>query len=349
MSKLFFILKMSNNLIFFKMTHSLMLLFLVLCITKGVAMDFSNNPPNPQLLLKGMVSARMQIPPSRLWIRLVHGDSIISNDRRYLVEFDGNYRRFTEITSKGQETIEDKIQYDGKDVSRYRDGDVALYEIERDTGSTVFDPRNIGLTETYKAWGQIDWFDAPEQKNWEVSLVGSESINNEAVWRVRITAPHCKFDWWINDKENFRVYRYMADMGENGRYEVNSLYGDSYPWLPTNVVVQFFDKTGKVTRETGLTILKTESNVKFPDNTWTLAGMGLPTNDITVTDLRLAKVIGFWNGSRIRPYSEPQPPQPFKAVPPPMNTKRVIFIILILAALCVPLGWMITSQLRRGK
>jgi hypothetical protein len=282
-----------------------------------------------------------------LWVRVVSTSASHNNDFQYEMEFDGERRSFARSrTINSNETL-DKVLFDGKEVTLYNDSGISLYNLGSEQGHVVVDPRILGLTCEFTGTERLDWFKYGSWKDCKAEITGADEVDGLHTWHVRMGDADCVFNWWIDEKNGFRVYRYVEEMGKMGHNEIRSYYNENYPWLPTNSVLQRFNEEGSLIGQVSITIFKSQADVKFPDTTWTLAGMRIPSNDIPVTDLRISKVIGFWNGQRIRPASEPAPRKPYQPVPPQGSPKRSLFIIIMLIVFFGPLGWMIVAQMKK--
>jgi hypothetical protein len=78
--------------------------------------------------------------------------------------------------------------------------------------------------------------------------------------------------------------------------------------------------------ETEYSILQAKANVKLPDATWTLAGLNLPVG-ATVSDLRISRRLGYWNGVGIG--DDPFPRQ--------RHPSRVVVSLLVVLLLTAPI------------
>jgi hypothetical protein len=264
------------------------------------------------------------------------------------VEFDGDRRRFTKMAVGSSGEIEDKIQYDGKEVARFRKGNgIDLYDLGKESPYLICDPRILGINAAYRGIDTIDEFPDASTNEWKFEAAGQEIIDGRNTWHVRTRGPGVAYNWWIDDKNNFRVYRYVVDMGEYGHYDVNSTYDQVYSWLPSKIEEEDFDRNAHVTCRRTFVLSKAEENVKFGEDAWTLAGMDLPTNDVQVTDTRKEEIIGYWDGVKIRPYAEPGPHQPFQPVSPPPSRVRTVFVALLVAMFLAPLAFVVSKYGKR--
>ena len=317
----------------------------------GIAGSVEANP-DPLLLIQGMVSIREQTPPSRLWLRATFSSPFIKNDDQYLAEFNQDKRRFINLLPDGKGKIMCEIAFDGKEVSLY-DGvrSICVTDLGNATPGYVgyfFDPRILGITSWYQHFVIIANYNDFPSNTFHAELVGSEVIDGKKTWHVREVSSQVAFNWWIDGEHDFGVYRYEVDMGKQGTNIVNAFYENGYPWLPSQVDEKDFNGSGQVEREIHITIMKSSANVVFPADTWDFAGMNLPTNNLSVTDLRLHQIVGFWNGERVLPFKSAFPHTASPLSPPITTPRRTIFIVVMLILTVSPLFWLIRNHMRRS-
>ena len=270
------------------------------------------NDPDPTALLRGVESARLRIPPSTLKLRYICREFLGTNTTEMVVDFDGELRGFAcEVLGQGKETY--RTVFDGSRATVYSSlpSRFELRDIGNANHMKLFDPRLLGLSPYYQ------WTETPESTIWykhvdKVELVGKEQVGEQAAWHIRATKnlPLGPFatDYWIDDKNGFRVYR--RDI--NG-VQIFSYYGNpDYPWLPSQVVAKDFASAhaNTIKGETEVQVLDARANVVFPESRWTMAGMGI-TGNAEVVDNSLMRRIGDWNGSAYIP-AVPDIPAPEK-------------------------------------
>jgi len=296
--------------------------------------------PDPMTLLKGVESAREQIPPSRLLMRKYVQTTIVTNDYYYLVLFDREKRYFKRTNNLPVHTM-----FNGSEViiSQQMNNYGYLVEIrnlDMRTADSLFDPRILGID------ASLGWTDTIQScllinQDVKVELIGKEQIDNKDVWHIRITSESHSVirDLWIDDKNNFRVYQYKDCFGDKTNLICSiakSYYeNEEYPWLPSRVEINVYNGT-----KYNIQILKGETIVKIPETQWTLAGMEIPKNT-PVNDDRILRRIGYWDGKRLIP--EGENPKP---IPKVSFGKPAIFIILILLSV-IPLTIVVVRNLRK--
>ena len=298
--------------------------------------------PDPMTLLKGVESAREQIPPSRLLMRKYVQTTIVTNDYYYLVLFDREKRYFKRTNNLPVHTM-----FNGSEViiSQQMNNYGYLVEIrnlDMRTADSLFDPRILGID------ASLGWTDTIQScllinQDVKVELIGKEQIDNKDVWHIRITSESHSVirDLWIDDKNNFRVYQCKDCFSNGTNLECNiskSYYeSEEYPWLPSRVETETYNG-----RKRTLKILKAEANVKIPESQWTIYGMDLPKG-VSIIDLRNNKIIGHWDGKKFIREREGEDPKP---IPKVSFGKPAILIILILLSV-IPLTIVVVRNLRK--
>jgi len=259
--------------------------------------------PNPVSLLQGVESARLQIPPSSLTVKFIFKDSLVTNESLVTVDFDGNLRGFTAVSQRADDAQYQTV-FDGEKAICYDEGlhQVSYRSLGDQTSMKLFDPRAIGLS-AYNGWVDSVENNLPyDIKPNKIELIGREDVENRLAWHVRLinvaSFGNIVRDFWIDDTRGFRVYR----VDFNGVETYSYYESDSYPWLPSRVIVREFrsasDGTKVLVAERGLEILEAKSNVKLPKVRWTVASMSIkPGAD--VVDFALQRKIGIWDGKRI--------------------------------------------------
>ena len=268
----------------------------ILCC--GICVVCAGNNPDPKKLLRGVESRRLQIPPTRLQLKYVYHDSLVTNTTDMVVDFDGEKRGFScKLLEDTNETY--KTVYDGARAITY-DPRLSRFEL-RDIGNgnsmRLFDARTIGLSPYYQ-WTEtlksVLWYDHVDK----LETLGRESIGENEAWHVRVTKklPEGDFhsDYWIDDKNDFRVYR--RDI--NGVKIVSYYSNADYPWLPSRVESTEYDfvQPEKIKCVRELDILQANPDQTFDATRWSIAGMGI-TNKAEVLDDSLRRTVGEWTGN----------------------------------------------------
>lgn len=267
----------------------------------------AQNRPNPVALLEGVEDARLKIPASRLTLRSLYKDVRVTKERDYLVEFDQDRRRFTVV--KGGNKV--RTCFNGSEVYCYDGVDMfTIRDLKDQVGEPLYDPRLLGITTTYH-WSERLATLIPYKGILKIETVGREKINDKDTWHVRVDdVPNGHIDLWIDDKNGFRVYQYHDTIEGVRKYTTVSSYSDGdYFWLPTRVETKNYDGKGVLQFESLVSVLKAETKVQFPEKTWSLGGME-PPSGITITDARIHKPLGFWNGTSVGPSPSVPPPAP---------------------------------------
>lgn len=267
----------------------------------------SSATPDPKLVLQGVESLRLQIPPARLKLRYTYKNALVTNQSILDVDFAGERHAFSfrpQPPAKGWQAV-----FDGTKVITYGEGQraVDLRNRDQEEGVTLFDPRTLGLSTGY------NWLDDVEScipLRWAVraELIGRERIGDHLAWHVRLvmpfpgnipqaTAPIPPYDYWIDSDNSFRVYR----TDNNGEQSLSFYKDIGSPWLPTRVTTTMaknYKLLGTEIRE--WEIIDAKWSMTFPASRWELASLGLkPQTD--VIDDRIQRRVGFWNGTRYVP------------------------------------------------
>jgi hypothetical protein len=262
--------------------------------------------PDPRTLLEGVQAVRLQIPPSRLEMSASIQNSLSTNERLMVVEFDGDRRRFAR---KGAE-LQVRSVFNGNEVIHF-DGSqsVTIRDIKDSTSDYFFDPRLLGITTTYQ-WRESVQSVMPIS-NSMIELVGREQIGEYMTWHVRIRDAHGQdIELWIDPDNDFRVYRYDLSLPDVKRNTTLSFYSNpQYPWLPSRVESRNYRANGQLTLTRVLSIVNAEAGIEFPDSRWSLAGLSLPIG-VPVGDLRTKQRLGYWNGIELADNPGPPPIRP---------------------------------------
>lgn len=251
----------------------------------------------PTDLLQGVMSSRLQIPAYRIEVEVEHKDSFGTLTAEYLIEFDGDRRRFQRSDPPGHSG---RVAYDGRDIVCF-DPNLKVAEkrfIDGYSQEFVFDPRTIGVNHYFLA--PITIHSALQFEDGGVAaLVGKELISSNETWHVKITpAPKWNnpkgyfIDVWIDAQ--FRVHRYV----QNGVEVLSSYNNDVFKSLPSKVVATR-KVNGAVVGYTSCVIRNAKHiKDKLPDSTWTIEGLNLP-NGTPVHDIPSSVRVGYWDGARV--------------------------------------------------
>jgi hypothetical protein len=303
----------------------------------------AENNPDPKLLLQGVVSVREQIPPSRLLFQHIYESKKrnLRNVQQYWVLFDGDRRFFSRTNSQ----TNSRLLFDGKEVFQFDGNDtVNIRNLDTETTESVFDPRTFGINNTL-SWGDTIHNAIPYNQAKDIQLIGQEEVDGLKAWHVRfVNKYNTQIDIWIDDGNNFRVYRYdelipkIVERSSISRYDKNNK-----SCLPNNITLKSILSESTHT----YTILQIEENVKFPPSTWTPAGLGIAKGS-SIVDVRISKRIGYWDGKKmVANFGDIQASKP---APPPLTSKRKLSLAMILAVVfAVPLLGLMIYQLRNKK
>lgn len=302
--------------------------------------------PDALMILKGVESVREQIPPSRLAIRSCTQTKTITNDYYYWVSFDGERRHY-----KRSDGIPFYAMFNGLDViisrtTKKRSYEVEMRNLNMQTSDCLFDPRITGISTGY-GWEDTIQSCLLFNRATKIELIGKEKIDNEDVWHIRLTRErdYLVKEFWIDDKNNFRVYQFKECYGNgtNLRCRIAKSYYENkeFQWLPSRVEIEADDGI-KLT----IQILRAEADVRIPETKWTLASMEIPPNT-SIIDQRIPKKIGHWDGNQIIPDNEP-----VMIVRKPLRRATIsgpppILLILILLSV-VPLMIIVIYNFRKG-
>ncbi|HEY0551721.1 MAG TPA: hypothetical protein VGF13_19100, partial [Verrucomicrobiae bacterium] len=296
----------------------------------GVVSIQAADPPDPWILLQGLHSARMQVPPSSLKLQMTYADPLVTNVFVTTVDFDGERRGFHDLNSSMADPGWQSL-FDGTRVTTYNQNvnQVSYRTLETQNGARLFDPRVLGLVSVY-AWKEsLDSRFPTQDLGWTAEIIGREEINGRPAWHLLAKMKNVEMDFWIDETKGFRLYRYDL----NGVQTISHYDNPAYPWLPNLVVSKIYrhrqpspDEVAPKTRT--VEVLEARSNVKFPKNRWSLAAMTLkPGADIV--DQGLQRSVGRWNGKRVLPV------QGDVEAPPPRNLTG-FFLTLIAVVMCGP-------------
>ncbi len=249
--------------------------------------------PDPLKLLEAVAVERSKLPASSMTMDL----KLVVQNRNFHaicnVDYSaGNYRFF------GTAADADKVSiFNGTEVLTYRRGSANLLAPDKSPGQYLFDPQSFGLT------AKLFPNQAPRKvlafyNAKSVALDGTEKINGIQCWKVKVLAANGQtLTYWINEKEQHRVYKMHYEFGETRRevlceYDKNIAEGI----IPRRVKTQeWLGKEKLMARDT--TIMSFEKS-EFVDNDFNLFGLGMKVGT-PVTDIRIHKRIGYWDGQKL--------------------------------------------------
>ena len=299
--------------------------------------------PDPTTLLRGVQSAREQIPPSRLTVETLYHSELMDNEFTDVIEFDGELRRFEHTSNVPTRPDHSRTVFDGRDVLWYSRTPVSIYNLSSDCPGPLYDPRVLGITGALAADKTIKMC-FPYHFSAKLETIGREEVQGIPAWHVRMTYHDGPvLDWWIDVQNNFRVPRYAGNWQVGSRTVSSSYKNPDYSWLPSRVVTEDFGSNGGIISRTELRILKAQANVKFPKATWTLAGFNLPRKTV-ITDTR-THTFGYWIDGRVMSAEEWNRLPPKGLRPAPLRPVRLAFIAVLVLVIAAPL----LLLLRRAK
>jgi hypothetical protein len=286
----------------------------ILMLSSDSSRSYSQDadPPDPIALLKGAREARLSIRSGiQKWrIELKAFDepnSVRSLLRQANVTFSGDDVRITyqrvvddvllppefHTVVRGVELLFNNLERSGAAID------------DRKANSTLhfFDPRTLGATPIL--WGSWEGIEEmlPRPLETKIELIGPAVIAEKDCWHVRTTRPTVggwEADYWISDKDGFEIYQ-VAELRQSrvssSEYKTEGLG----KVLPSKVVYKFFDEvTNALTFESTWELLSAEYNVAVDPAIFTFERMELSPGD-PITDQRIGRVIGHWDGSKIVP------------------------------------------------
>jgi hypothetical protein len=190
--------------------------------------------------------------------------------------------------------------YDGAQFCNYdesRNGNACYRKIDVD-GQMVFDPRTLGLVESYHTVLDLSFFFSNSQAK-NTALVGKEIIGSTPTWHVRYDMS-ARYHFWIEDREPFRVHKAEYEgvgNAEGFRSTIVSTFKDDGSPLPFKVAMKSSIPNG-VEMEGVLTVRTAKLNVPVNPKVGTLDSLDLPVG-VDVVDAIEQKYLGVWDGEKI--------------------------------------------------
>lgn len=303
--------------------------------------------PDVQGLIAGVISAREQIPASRLHLRCVYADPFRQTEREYMVHFDGERYRFWDTNSPHPL----RAIFNGSEVLEHCGPTAVIRNLgDPHSVSYMFDPRLLGLGRFVSPYATIRgqlWAEPSRQPD-SLLLIGKEMVSGRAAWHARIEVRRgLRADLWIGDTNGFPVYRYVQTEEGGRSVMVSSVYEPGrYPWLPVVCTVENRKANGNLDWAWRFDLLDAQAEPGLPEATWTLAGLGLP-DGLPVADLRINRRIGYWRGGRLVP--EGGAAGQAAPAPPPLTVERSVVLAVLGVILLAPVAavWLRWRRVRR--
>jgi len=295
--------------------------------------------PSPVALLRGVELARTKSACLRATLEIYYVSPPPATTVQCLVELDGNRRRFEVFPGKepGQVIIRDGDEFHG--FRRKQHEDVHIYDLLRATGvrgDLAFDPRVLGLNDLMPCHVTVRdclWHENQQK----LELVGQESVQGIAVWRVRAARDEDTSDYWI-EEPSFRVHRRTLKAA-GMQIVIESEFESSQPGSPFPSRVVARRDTPERKHEQIYIIKSFDAGAHISPDRFTLKSMELPVNT-PVVDYRISRIVGYWDGeglSQSPVYSGPQP-----VAPPASKSRRLPLIatnLLVVLALMIVVWW----------
>jgi hypothetical protein len=164
----------------------------------------------------------------------------------------------------------------------------------------VYDPRIMHLIELWAADTTIS--DCLLYKRYDSLKSEKRNINGNDLWVVTIHKPtddgETVWELWI-EEPSFHLLKTTCTTGYGMKYSIENTYADKTAPFPQRTHI-YREENGKVLfdREIHKTLFKKVDS--FPKDFFSLKNMDLPIN-IPVSDLRIMKRIGYWDGEKLSP------------------------------------------------
>ena len=170
--------------------------------------------PAPVDLIQGVKSARMQIPTSRLEMRVTYKSATQTGEWELTCEFDADKCRVIQTKPKP----EIRTLFDGTQVIQFDSNQrVVLRSIADGSGDFLFDPRLLGIA-IIDSWGATIADALPHQRATQLETIRRSQVGDRDAWHVRLINTNeydLTIDAWIDEKNDFRVYRYEYSISGN--------------------------------------------------------------------------------------------------------------------------------------
>lgn len=303
-----------------------------------------SEPPDPVALLQAVKDARARIKSGEMEMETTffQGERKYETNRSQLkIRFQGEKRRSEQFVREGSYTLvgptpgdvsEQKMKalnydgnamerlgllwyrdvhyvrfYDGSNVVKFTEGnDTVIDDPSNAGGEVIFDPRVLGLYDWLPAYLSLER-DLPFEGPKSLKVTGKESVAGVQAWHVEVqTKYNERLEYWIDiaQPEHVLKLKYRGTV-------LTSKFDSKNPTDPIPIETYAVESHGGKTRlENRIVRSKTRYNVTVDPESWTLAGLGMPSGT-SVQDDRLGRFVGYWNGIAL------QKSLPTNAVPRP--------------------------------
>lgn len=322
--------------------------YFINCFLEMSAINGLSNSPDPVLILKAVEANREQIPPSYIKIKYESLNSFAHNINYYDIYFDKELRYF--YKSNANDMV--RILYNGSEVLQYFSDTIYIRSLSQSSSYPLFDPRILGISLLF--WQSTLKTSLRYDKSCfingvpylSVELIGQDQINGNDIWHIAVktkkdlSSPENEFHFWVDQKNNFRVYKYEEYLPNVHHITITSQYNEYiYKYLPSLVEAKCTLPDGKIKWSDKIEIVEAKTFVNIPSTTWTVSGLN-PKKGAEVVDLRIQKGIGYWNGKKIVSFNElNQPEQP--------KVPRAVLLIVMSIVFLAPLIVIVAKKLRK--
>ena len=283
-------------------------------------------------LLRGVEQARLGLPAGQLTLT-INGERLSqkkSETMKLSISYDGERRTAfqkseiliippanqekhkqiaqmpqKEAVEKGFGKLKDqeiRNAWAGKSYINYWEGSSTAMSkaIANGPSQFVFDPRTLGISSDLSAAYPVAFYLGFENCR-DAKVVGQEEINGFKTWHVVVdTAVGTRVDFWIEDAPGFRVHRHFWDLRVapiTVLCESFFMENDHTSILPNKIKVQRYDKDGKVSTTTTITVDHVEFGPQSPAP-GSLASLKPPVGTAVVDD-QTGQTLGFWDGQEL--------------------------------------------------
>jgi len=298
--------------------------------TGELAATDGNSIPDPLALLQGVARARQRLESGSVELDLASAffnRPDPTNYHKLSILFDGRRRRVEEtvreyaytLMGEAGEAQEKEMQqknmsreaavkagllkgfttryasaFDDNIFLQYRghEGESPSATIEANTynsSSYLPDPRCLGLRTSLFSSSTIEnCLGYAEAKS--IELVGKEFVNVTPAWHVRVLSKNDELlDFWIDVSHPQRVLKQAK-----GVDVVVSRYQGNDP-IPVEVSAEEY-RNGQLLSASRIVRSAAQFNLPVESSAFTLAGLGMKVGT-PVTDIRIHRTIGYWNGT----------------------------------------------------
>lgn len=252
-------------------------------------------------LLRAVEAARLDpdFSSGTLNLMAAYKEGTVDSTHRFAVSFDDIRRRFLQTDGPVRRGAiineEDSIRFDGVN-SCTLDAPVKV------TSDYCFDPRILGATANFSERQTVErCFPYREAK--AVTFVGLERFKDLDLSHLQVEDVYGqRHDYWIEDSEWYPVHKYEFRVKETAlRTECTSTYRGACP-IPVDVqLITYNERNGDVVGTRRFILEDEKYGEMFSPETWGLSGLNMKVGT-TVSDLRLKKRIGYWDGEKLSPF-----------------------------------------------